>query len=287
MRHSAKTYVWLVPHFTLWRHVLHRHQRRAGCCRGNRGTATSIWHLGKHGQRGEQDGQHWRPRKDTGIKCHFPKSNLPEPVIIAMNHILKTLTKRQPEMPCVTWGRSLGTVARLTVVCLCHRVPIWPLTLEDIWGHPGVWFLKCHVMTSSLHSLRCTTVELLYSVWLFLALLQRLNNNSGGLLIKAFMNCLKSIKHKTVPHIIHFCIKCTQYALALRNDDEWWWHFAVLEVTHSTWHQQCVVTGVLLIKCFYAAENRGLQKTKRGHTLNPVGHHIWFMPYNNSWLGAE
>lgn len=75
MSHRAKTCIWLVPYLTLWRRVLHRHQRRAGGCRGDRGAATSIWHLGKHSQCGEQDGQHWSTRKDTGIKFTWTSHN--------------------------------------------------------------------------------------------------------------------------------------------------------------------------------------------------------------------
>lgn len=103
--------MWLVPYLTPWRHVSHRHQRWAGGCRGNRGTATSIWHLGKHSQCGEQDGQHWSSGKNTGMKCYFPKSNLPEAVIIAISHISKTLknltNQKCPLSPGVTpWGQS-------------------------------------------------------------------------------------------------------------------------------------------------------------------------------------
>lgn len=109
-----------------------------------------------------------------------------------------------------------------------------------------------------------------YSMWLFLVLLQRLNTNSGGLLIKGFMNCLKSTKHKNVPHITHFCNKCTQYG----------------ELTNSIWRQQCVAIGLLLMKCFYAAVSRGLQKTKSGNASHTLSHHLWFMPNRNSWLGV-
>lgn len=106
MSHSAKTCVWLVRHFTLWRHVLRRYQRWASCCRSNRGTATSIWHLGKHSQCGEQNGQHWSARKDSGIKDYFPKYELTDLVVMEICLISKTLKNRQPDMPPVTSSHS-------------------------------------------------------------------------------------------------------------------------------------------------------------------------------------
>lgn len=81
------------------------------------------------------------------------------------------------------------------------------------------------------------------SALLLLALLQRLKANSGGLPIKGFVHCMKSIKHR----------KC---ALNHKRKDE---HFTAVEVAHSTWHNQCVVIGLSLVKCFYAAVSSGLQ----------------------------
>lgn len=136
MSHSAKNWLWLVPYFFFFFlhtlcHVLRRYQCWAGCCWGNWGTATSIWHLGEHSQCGEQDGQHWSTRKDTGIKCYFPKSYLPESVIIKINHISKTLKTQTTKNALCHLEWLPGDNHSIDSGCLCDHVPIWPLTLED------------------------------------------------------------------------------------------------------------------------------------------------------------